>query len=215
MPKRKRKRDGIKRRRTRSTRKLEDLKQGVPQLEDQEAIPPKLTAGSQNLVSDRISFRAIWPIIRKRIVVAITAISILLNFFLGYLTLYPNVTVDYASHILPENPIALPIKITNLGYLPIRNIIMVIKDNYTDKMNNNRIENISTRIRLSNRLGRQEHIEYVHDEIFLYNAKTDWNGSSQVSVQFQLPVWPNIIYREQKFTIYKSKDGFIRWISEQ
>jgi hypothetical protein len=39
------------------------------------------------------------------------------------------------------------------------------------------------------------------------------SGSVIVRLQYKLPVIPKIIITEpQVFTIYKSKDGFIRWV---
>lgn len=73
----------------RNTKKAEELKQSTP-LEERKAKNKK------TLWSKKMCLQTIWA--------SITAISVLLNFYLAYLTLRPKIIIDYASHLIPENP---------------------------------------------------------------------------------------------------------------
>lgn len=95
------------------SKKQKGAKQSPPKKERIES-PQKL------FWSNKMYLQAIWA--------SITVISVLLNFYLAYLMLRPKIIIDYASHLIPENPIALPIKISNQGFLPIYNVICLVED---------------------------------------------------------------------------------------
>ena len=158
----------------------------------------------------------IWQYVR--IIWAVwTAIATVLTVLLGYLTLQPNVSIDYASHLIPENRIGLPLKITNHGYLSIRNI----KISFDNKINYGGIINMDVQhnhIDLSSELEPNKSIDYIYDKINLnikYDNSPPSTGYLLVTLEYQLPILPTIITEQQKYIIFKSHDGYNRWMAVQ
>jgi hypothetical protein len=149
----------------------------------------------------------------KTIWVGITVISVLLNFYLSYLRLRPKITIDYASHLIPENPLALPIKISNQGYLPIFDLVCLTED-----------QNIKTNVggiahgnkmscKICDKLSPNKSKDYVYNFISMGNEANIVSGSVIVRLQYKLPIIPKVIITvPQVFSIYKSKDGYTRWV---
>lgn len=149
--------------------------------------------------------------IQQKAGTAVTVISILLNFWLAYLTLAPKVTIDYASHLIPENPIALPIKISNIGLLPVYDVECLIEDKGIKMMNDINVGDNKTLKFITNKLSSNKPSEYVYNSISIMGNPI--SGDVLVRLKYKLPVLHITITSEPDvFSIYKSKDGFIRWI---
>lgn len=139
----------------------------------------------------------------------------LLSFSLGYLALRPSVQIDYASHLIPKNTIALPIKITNLGLLPIYNVsIDVIHDSIIGLGNIQLIGNIYT-IDITNKLSFHKSIEYIYDKVLIPLPRDFKSHGIIVTVHYELPIITKVFDESQKFSIFKSQDGYFRWITIQ
>lgn len=141
----------------------------------------------------------------------VMVISVLLNFWLAYLALYPKVTIDYASHLIPDNPIALPIKISNIGLLPVYDVECFIEDKDIITMNNNMSSGNKTQQFITKKLSPNKPSEYVYNSIAIMDNPI--SGNVLVTLKYKLPFIQKTITSETDvFSIYKSKDGFIRWI---
>lgn len=141
----------------------------------------------------------------------VTVVSVLLNFWLAYLALTPKVTIDYASHLIPENPIALPIKISNIGLLPVYDVECFIEDKDMKLQNNKSSSGNKTQQFITKKLSPNKPSEYVYNSIAIMDNPI--SGDVLVTLRYKLPLLQKTITSEPDvFSIYKSKDGFVRWI---
>lgn len=150
-------------------------------------------------------------VVGRRISQCVTVISIFLNFWLAYLALTPKVTVDYASHLIPENPIALPLKISNIGLLSVYDVECFIEDKDVKLQNNNISTGNKTQKTITKKLSPNKPSEYVYDSIAIMDNPI--SGDVLVTLKYKLPLLRKTITSDPDvFSIYKSKDGFVRWI---
>lgn len=158
---------------------------------------------STTLCCKNIYFKTIWA--------AITVISVLLNFYLAYLTLSPKIVLDYNSFIIPDNPISLPLRISNMGMWPIYDVKSITEDKDVVTENNNRMTGNKGYSDICDKLSPNKSKDYIYND-FIYLGDKPIKGTVFVTLQYKLPLISRIITTEpQAFSIYRSKDGYIRW----
>ncbi len=169
---------------------------------------PKKTGGPtqskpppQNTESNKGYLKRMWTIV--------SIISILLNFWLAYLVLIPKTTIEYAADLIPDNPIALPIKFSNFGLLSIRNVYIEIEDHNIKTVGNNFLSGNRTHDKLSDNLLPNRSIEYVYNSIVIRDKPI--SGSVSITITYQLPLLPKVFSQSQSYKLFLSKDGYIRW----
>lgn len=139
----------------------------------------------------------------------VSIISILLNFWLAYLVLIPKTTIEYAAHLLPDNPLALPIKFSNLGLLSIRNVYIDTVDHNIITERGSTLNGNKTHMKLSDKLLPNKSIDYAFSFININDKPV--SGSVSVTISYQLPILPKIFSQSQLYKIFISKDGYTRW----
>ena len=137
-------------------------------------------------------------------------VSILLNFWLSYLALRPNVSVDYASNFIPKNEIALPVRVTNNGLLPVRVIRYALTDNLRTTRGNT-IAGNAVSIDTFESIAPKGSVERVFDVINVDDSPS--SGWIRVIVHYRFFFFPSMATAENTFRPYKNKDGTVRWIT--
>ena len=126
----------------------------------------------------------------------------LLTFWLGYLALRPSVTIDYASHL-----IALPIRVTNNGLLPLYNIKCIMDANIVDRNNNH--SSVREIVLLTNKLSHHKSVDHIY--YAFRTVKGPQKGNVIVTINYELPMIHTNYSEQQRFEYFKTLDRYTRW----
>ena len=134
--------------------------------------------------------------------------------FTLYTFLWPSVKVDYSSDILPQNEGALPLKVTNNCYYPIRDIRANLSMSY-NWIPPSALDSCTAFGReVARSLPAKESTSFI-DERATFWQRAPKEGHVDVKITYYLPIIPIRCSASKRFILYFNKDNSIRWLTKE
>jgi hypothetical protein len=134
--------------------------------------------------------------------------------FTMYTFLWPSVKVEYSSEIIPQNESALPLKVTNNCYYPIRDIRANLSMFY-NWIQPSALDSVTAVDREVERsLPAKESTSFIDERTTSWH-RTPKDGHVDVKITYYLPVIPIKCYASKRFILYFNKDNSIRWLTKE
>lgn len=127
-------------------------------------------------------------------------------------SLRPKISIDYASSIIPDNQLALPIRVSNNSELPIK-IYQYVFYTVDFKIGHSSYPYTNFQVIFNcdkKKVKSGKYVDQSWDVISPPYPVTP--GSIQVKVYYKYWIWPRMKVEENTFYVGKNADNTIRWL---